>query len=182
MEFPYIPEFADFMSTGHYATTSDLISHLIAVNAATTTHIASLQSGANPDYPPNHPDFFQLAAILHKANSDSYHLLAKIEAEISRYHENMQLLYQEWVIKYLSLLYKYGGHAEAQERLGEDVLDSAHALIELTEDLNLEPQDVRKGYLTEIWRFWRRYTAREEWQPYEDVWRVVAERALPRME
>ncbi|KAG7004810.1 hypothetical protein G7Y79_00023g053940 [Physcia stellaris] len=177
MQQPYIPEFADHMSTGSYATTFDLLAQLSTLNIGTTTHINTLQSDGDPFYHRNHPDYFPLAAILFKANAESYHLAGKISAELARYEANMRLLLQEFAVKYLALVYKHGSYEEAQERLGTDLMESALALGALVHDV--EAQEPRKGYLTEIFRFWRRYASTKEWTPYEEVWTFVAGRKLP---
>lgn len=180
MQLPYIPEFADHMETGSYATTFDLHAHLYVLNNATITHINTLERGDEPYYHPNHPDYFPLFAILFKANADSYDLAVKMSHELARYEANMRLLYQEYTVKYLALVYKYGDHEEAKEKMGTDLLESGLALEEMVH--GVATQKPRKGYLTEIFRFWRRYASTREWGPYEEVWRFVAGRALPRME
>ena len=92
----------------------------------------------------------------------------------------MRLLYQDYAFKHLKLVYKYGGFEQAQESLGTDLLESGLASGELVH--NAENEQPREGYLTEIFRFWRRYATIEERRPYEEAWSFVAGRKLPNME
>ena len=64
--------------------------------------------------------------------------------------------------------------------VGEDVLESAAALGEMVWEV--EPQEAYEGYLTEIFRYWRRYGGQREHEEFEEVWRWVAGRPLPHLE
>lgn len=160
-------------------STYDCIVAIGQLHEATHIHIADLQDGKT-EYDIGSHGWWKLGLLLLQANRESYDLLLQIRVERARYLRNMQILYQEYEAKYCSLYEKYGSHEAAQSRVGDYVIESAYELVDLVEDINEQP--LHKDYLTDIFRFWRRYGGKHEHEPYEEVWRWVAGRPLPHLE
>ncbi|KAL8825173.1 MAG: hypothetical protein Q9191_004569 [Dirinaria sp. TL-2023a] len=102
--------------------------------------------------------------------------LAALDAEIARYLRNMQLLYAEFVIR----VSRIQDDADARRQgLTNQVSFSAAQLRRFLFDCRVyKLQQPNEDYLTEIFRFWRRFGAKNDHAPFEDVWEFVAGRKL----
>ena len=176
---PYIVPFADLMASGMYETIDDCTHAIVQLHEEIHRDIGDLRNG-NTEFPIGDRTWWKLDLLLCQAQQGCRVLLGEMQVEIAHFSRNMRILYQEYEAKYQSLYEKHGTHEAAEKILGNDVIESGNELEDYVQGMNEQPW--HKDYLTDIFRFWRRYGGKHDHEPFEEVWRWVAGRPLPHLE